>query len=218
MTVKSWSPDDHLRHFLYESVHSTLKEMTWEDRIYDVLDFGSMWFGDPDGGWQTFMRTLLKDVLGTKNVNHILGTYPEYDAETLTSVMNNSLDIIVADQVLEHVQRPWVAAQTFYQKLKIGGVAIIATPGLYPIHPSPFDCWRIMPDGYRVLFPEGPWKTMVFDTWGSAQRVGYEFTNNKELIKGGRTYTVEEAAEQPFYSDNDKLCPIQLWWVGVKVR
>ena len=41
--VESWSEEDHLRHFLYESVYSALSELKWEDRIYDVLDFGSMW-------------------------------------------------------------------------------------------------------------------------------------------------------------------------------
>ena len=215
--VESWSEEDHLIHFLYESVYSALSELKWEDRIYDVLDFGSMWFGDPDGGWQTYMRWILKDILGKNNLNHILGTYPEYDAETLTKVPNNALDIIVADQVLEHVQRPWLAADAFHRVLKPGGLAIVATPGLYPIHPSPLDCWRIMPDGYKVLFPNDKWQTLLFDTWGSADRVAYELTNNKEILKGGRTYTVTEAMQQPNYQESDGLCPMQLWWVGRKV-
>lgn len=215
--VKSWSEEDHLRHFLYESVHSALSELKWEERIYDVLDFGSMWFGDPDGGWQTYMRWILKDILGKNNLNHILGTYPEYDAENLNRIPNNSLDMIVADQVLEHVQHPWYAAEAFHRALKPGGLAIIATPGLYPIHPSPLDCWRIMPDGYKVLFPSEKWETLLFDTWGSADRVAYELTNNKEILKGGRTYTVTEAMEQPHYQENDGLCPMQLWWIGRKI-
>ena len=115
--MDSWSEEDHLRHFLYKSVHSALSELKWEDRIYDVLDFGSMWFGDPDGGWQTYMRWILKDILGKNNLNHILGTYPEYDAENLNRIPNNSLDMIVADQVLEHVQHPWYAAEAFYSCL-----------------------------------------------------------------------------------------------------
>ncbi len=215
--VKSWSEEDHLRHFLYESVHSTLSELKWQDRIYDVLDFGSMWFGDPDGGWQTYMRWILKDILGKNNLNHILGTYPEYDAENLNRIPTNSLDMIVADQVLEHVQHPWYAAEAFYRALKPGGLAIVATPGLYPIHPSPLDCWRIMPDGYKVLFPNDKWQTLLFDTWGSADRVAYELTNNKEILKGGRTYTVTEAMQQPHYQESDGLCPMQLWWIGRKI-
>lgn len=214
--VKSWSQEDHLRHFLYESIYNKLKSLDWEYRKYNVLDFGSMWFGDPDGGWQTYMRWILKDVLGKENVNHILAVYPEYNAEDLSAVMSNSIDILVADQVLEHVERPWLAAEAFHRALKPGGIAIVATPGLYPIHPSPLDCWRIMPDGYRVLFPDSKWNTILFDTWGSADRVAYEFSNNKEILKGGRTYSVDEAIVQPHYAEKDGLCPMQLWWIGVK--
>lgn len=214
--VKSWSQEDHLRHFLYESIYNKLSSLNWQNKKYNVLDFGSMWFGDPDGGWQTYMRWMLKDVLGKENLNHILAVYPEYNAEDLSVVNSNSIDIIVADQVLEHVQKPWLAAEAFYRVLKPGGMAIVATPGLYPIHPSPLDCWRIMPDGYRVLFPDSEWTTILFDTWGSADRVAYEFLNNKEILNGGRTYTVDEAMQQPHYKEKDNLCPMQLWWIGIK--
>jgi len=214
--IESWSQEDHLRHFLYESIYNKLKSFVWPDKIYNVLDFGSMWFGDPDGGWQTYMRTMLKDVVGKQNLNHILAVYPQYNAEDLSSVMSNSIDILVADQVLEHVEKPWLAAEAFYRVLKPGGLAIVATPGLYPIHPSPLDCWRIMPDGYRVLFPQKIWETVLFDMWGSASRVAYEFGFNKNLLSGGRTYTVSEAIEQPHYSESDGKCPIQLWWIGRK--
>jgi SAM-dependent methyltransferase len=214
---KTWSEEDHLRHFLYESVYGELSKIKWEDKIYNILDFGSKWFGDPDGGWQTYMRWMFKDLIGNDRLNHILGTYPEYNAENLDNVESNSIDVVVADQVLEHVQKPWLASEAFYRVLKPSGIAIIATPGLYPVHPSPLDCWRIMPDGYKVLFPSEIWETLVFDTWGSANRVAYEYTYNKELLKGGRTYTVSEAMKQPYYLEKDGLCPMQLWWVGRKI-
>lgn len=215
--MESWSVNDHFRHFMYQSIYNHLKYLPWDNVSYDVLDFGSKWFGDPDGGWQTNMRWMFKDILGSK-MNHILATYPEYNAEDLLVCPDNSLDIIVADQVLEHVQRPWLAAEAFYRVLKPNGICIVATPGLYPIHKSPLDCWRIMPDGYNVLFPDGMWAKIVFDMWGSAERVGFEFAHNKELISGGPTYTVEDAMDQPGYvSGHDNYCPIQLWWIGRKL-
>lgn len=214
--MKSWSKDDHFRHYLYEAIYDTLIKHPWQNRTYDVLDFGSEWFGDPDGGWQTNMRWMFKEILGPR-LNHILGVYPKYDAEVLAPCPDSSLDVVVADQVLEHVQRPWVAAEQFHRVLKPGGVAVVATPGLYPIHPSPLDCWRILPDGYRVLFPQEKWITMELGMWGNAKRVGFEFGQNDKLVTGGPTYTVEEAMEQPHYKDpTDNLCPIQVWWVGRK--
>ncbi len=215
--VDSWCPNDHIRHFLYESIYDNLKNLSWEDRQYDILDFGSKWFGDPDGGWQTFMRDIFKDLVGTANINHILGTFPEYNIEDLHQMPSNSVDVVVADQVLEHVQRPWLASAEIHRVLKKDCLAIVATPGLYPIHPSPLDCWRIMPDGYKVLFPESDWRTIIMDMWGTRERVGFEYTNNVDLMKGAPTYTVEEAMQQEsFVRASDKLCPMQLWWIGRK--
>lgn len=202
---------------MYESIHETLSKQDWPRRKYDILDFGSMWYGDPDGGWQTFMRWIFKDLLGTENINHILGVYPEYDIESLSQMADNSVNIVVADQVLEHVQRPWEAAKQVLRVLKPGGVAMVATPGMYPIHPSPLDCWRIMPDGYKVLFPESVWQTLALDMWGNADRVAHEFGVNKNLISGAPTYTVEEAMAQDGYvAGTDGKCPIQVWWLGRK--
>lgn len=214
----SWCPTDHIRHFMYESVHAALNNLVWDDRRYDVLDFGSKWFGDPDGGWATFMRTIFKDILGNENLNHILAVYPEFNIESLHQLADNSMDIIIADQVLEHVEHPWLAAEQIHAKLKPSGIAFVATPGLYPIHPSPLDCWRIMPDGYKVLFPATKWSVIKQDMWGDAARVAFEFGENEELLDGGQTYTVEEAMAQPTYkSSNDGKCPIQIWWIGRKL-
>lgn len=214
--IKSWSSTDHIRHYLYEGIFDTLNKESFPQEKYDVLDFGSKWFGDPDGGWQTNMRWMFKDILGPK-LNHILATYPEYDVEVLAPCADSSIDILVADQVLEHVARPWVAAEQIYRVLKPGGIAVIATPGLYPIHKSPLDCWRILPDGYDVLFPPSRWGVLTRGMWGNAARVGFEYTNNANLVSGAPTYSVEEAMEQPYFSDQtDNLCPLQIWWVGRK--
>lgn len=215
--AESWCPNDHIRHYMYESIHESLSRFYWQDRQYDILDFGSKWFGDPDGGWQTFMRWIFKDILGNENINHILGTYPEYNIENLNLLSNDSIDILVADQVLEHVERPWLAADEIHRVLKSSGLAMVATPGLYPIHPSPLDCWRIMPDGYKVLFPQDKWNWILFDMWGNADRVGFEYTYNKDLISGAPSYTVEQAMEQEsFTPGHDGKCPLQLWWIGQK--
>jgi len=217
MEVDTWCEIDHIRHFLYKSIYECLSSLPWENRKYDVLDFGSMWYGDPDGGWQTYMRWILKKLVGTHNVNHILGIYPEYNIENLHQLANNSMDFVVADQTLEHVQKPWLAAPEIHRVLKPGHLAMVATPGLYPIHPSPLDCWRIMPNGYEVLFPKSHWDWLLFDMWGNSDRVGYEYTNNKAILLGAPTYTVSEAMEQPFFTEgNDGKCPMQLWWIGRK--
>lgn len=214
----SWSPEDHIRHFLYEGIWYALSQQTWESRVYRVLDFGSRWYGDEDGGWRTHMRTMLKSLLGKENLDHVLGTYPEYNIEQLSTVPDDSFDFVIADQVLEHVQRPWLAAQEIHRVCKPGGIAVVATPGLYPIHPSPLDCWRIMPDGYRVLFDEREWEWLKFGQWGTAARVAYEYSEPGGAFPYGPPHrTVEQSLETPGYrAGDDGRCPLQLWLVARK--
>lgn len=208
--MTSFSPDDHLRHWMYVDIAQIVQSMTCINPV--VLDFGSKWFGDEDGGWRTNMRTVLKARFGRTGFEHVLATFPEYDIETPRS---QQYDIIVADQVLEHVKRPWRAADGLARSVKSGGYLMVATPGLYPVHPSPLDCWRIMPDGYDVLFPKHLWSELTKKAWGTAQRVGFEYSDNGAFPYGPPTTTVDQAVHQPHYTPSyDGRCPLMLWLVA----
>lgn len=214
--MESWSPEDHVRHFLYADIWRALSAQTWEQRPYAVLDFGSKWYGDESGeGWRTHMRTMLKQLLGKENVKHTLGTYPEYNIENLHTVKNNTYDFVVADQVLEHVSLPWRAAEEIHRVCKPGGVAVVATPGLYPHHPSPKDYWRLMPDAYELLFPKEKWRWLTFGQWGTAERVAYEYSEAGGAFPYGPPHrTVEQSMGTPGYVEGtDGRCPLQLWAV-----
>lgn len=210
----SWSEEDHVRHFMYESIFKVLSTRPWPEHR-SVLDFAGKFYGDPDGGWQTHMRTMCK-TLFSRNMYYIGATWPEETIENL-SYQAESFDLSIADQILEHVERPWVAAAELERVTKKGGVCVVATPGLYPIHPSPLDCWRIMPDGYRVLFPESRWDYLDLSMWGNADRVGFEYSSNQAFPYGPPETSVQQAMQQPFYTPgSDGRCPIQIWWIGVK--
>lgn len=212
----SFCENDHIRHYMYEDIYTYLSGLKWDKPHYRILDFGSKWFGDPDGGWQTHMRTMFKGILGNHRMEHVLGTYPEFDIHHLR-IHSDSFDILIADQVLEHVERPWVATEEIFRVLKSGGIAVVATPGLYPIHPSPLDCWRIMPDGYKVLFPTSKWEHVRLQMWGNQHRVGYEYLYNGGFPYGPPTTSVSQAMKQPYYSaESDKRCPLMVWWIGKK--
>lgn len=66
----------------------------------------------------------------------------------------NSVDVVVCDQVLEHVSEPDHAVQEIHRILKPGGRAYISTPFLYPFHASPSDFQRWTIAGYRKLLGE----------------------------------------------------------------
>ena len=76
--------------------------------------------------------------------------YPEYDL--CKGVLDNeTFDIIIAEQVLEHVLYPYRAVQSLYRMLRSGGVVVITTPLLIKIHEYPLDCWRFYPGAYKAL-------------------------------------------------------------------
>lgn len=69
---------------------------------------------------------------------------------------NESFDIVVSDQVLEHVEDPFMAAHEMYRVTKYKGVTIVTSCFMNPIHCNDkSDCcedyWRFTPDGLRVL-------------------------------------------------------------------
>lgn len=64
---------------------------------------------------------------------------------------DEAFDYVIADQVLEHVRKPWVAVEEIRRILKPGGYTILTTCLMNAIHWGPKDYWRFTPDGLRVL-------------------------------------------------------------------
>jgi SAM-dependent methyltransferase len=94
-------------------------------------------------------------------------SYPGFDI--CAEALPNTYDLIIADQVFEHLKWPARAARNVYQMLEPGGHFIIATPFLVRFHASPIDCSRWTEQGLSCLlqeagFPEDHIKT---DAWGN---------------------------------------------------
>ena len=75
--------------------------------------------------------------------------YPVFDI--CRDVLPRHFDIVIADQVLEHVQKPAEAAANIRKMLRSGGHALIATPFLFRVHGRPNDFTRWTEDGLRQL-------------------------------------------------------------------
>ncbi len=52
---------------------------------------------------------------------------------------------------LEHCEDPLAACRELHRVLRDGGVCVIASVMLFPIHDYPHDFWRFTPDGFRRL-------------------------------------------------------------------
>ena len=91
----------------------------------------------------------------SKDNNVTITDYPEYDVMNLHQVEDAQMDVIISDQVLEHIKRPQAAVDEMYRVLKPGGMCILTTCFMNPIHydtGGENDYWRFTPNGLRVLF------------------------------------------------------------------
>jgi SAM-dependent methyltransferase len=93
--------------------------------------------------------------------------YPGFDI--CEDILPQKFDVIVADQVFEHLKWPARAARNVFTMLKEGGYFIIATPFLIRVHESPIDCTRWTKDGLFYFLQEAgfPADMIKTDSWGN---------------------------------------------------
>ena len=88
-------------------------------------------------------------------------TYPDVDLCSLP-FKDGEFDLVVADQVLEHVHDPKAAVA---ESMRVGRHAVLTTCCVNPIHGRP-DYWRFTPEGLRLLVPEGA-EVLETGGWGN---------------------------------------------------
>ena len=67
---------------------------------------------------------------------------------------NETFDLIIAAQVLEHTFKPWIVAEELERVVKLGGDLLIEVPFNFPYHSPPYDFFRFTFTGLRSLFPK----------------------------------------------------------------
>ncbi len=92
--------------------------------------------------------------------------FPEFDLCAPLSETEVA-DIVICEQVLEHVVDPITATRNLFGLLRPGGYLIVNTPFLVRIHRIPGDYWRFTPDGMRILLAQAGFKDIQVDAWGN---------------------------------------------------
>lgn len=64
---------------------------------------------------------------------------------------DNSFDVIISGQTLEHVEYPWEFMKEIARVLKVGGICCIIAPARIHEHRYPIDTFRYYPDGMLSL-------------------------------------------------------------------
>lgn len=141
-----FTKEDYWRAVMYSKLRETLLKVD--------VDGVALEFGGSNGIIQGMLPKLKWEVRG----------YPPYDI-TKEASYEQDWDVIVADQILEHTERPWEAMRLIGEHTK--KMAIITVPFMIGIHNSPVDCWRMTPRTIRKL-AEPYFKDIDIQTWGNS--------------------------------------------------
>ena len=66
--------------------------------------------------------------------------------------IDRTVDVIILDTVLEHLDQPQRCVNEAHRVLKSGGQVICVTPFIFPYHAYPKHYWNFSEDGLRYLF------------------------------------------------------------------
>jgi SAM-dependent methyltransferase len=102
--------------------------------------------------------------------------FPEFDI--CENVLDQKFDLIIADQVFEHLLWPRRAAQNVRAMLKPGGRFLMTTPFLIRVHAIPTDCTRWTEMGMQYFLADAgfPLERIRTGSWGNRQCVKANFS------------------------------------------
>lgn len=82
--------------------------------------------------------------------------------EGIIDLSDNSLDVVLSTQVLEHVVNPTFYLAEAQRVLKKDGKLILSTHGYWMFHPDPTDFWRWTSTGLQKIVSESGFEIIYF--------------------------------------------------------
>lgn len=141
--------------------------------------------------WQT---------MGFKSYQNVF--YPDFDICKQT--LPGPFDLVIAEQVFEHIDDPSAAARNILEMLRSGGTFLITTPFFIKNHPEPLDLWRWTAQGMKIFL----------------ERVG--FVSVETFSWGNRACVVGNFEQWPMYDpikhslENEADFPLVVWGFALK--
>lgn len=127
--------------------------------------------------------------------------YPTFDLCAEIVDIPRRFDVVVCEQVLEHVPAPWLALERLRELASPGGYIIVSTPFLIRVHAGPGDYWRFTEDGLRVMIERAGLEVVESGSWG-----------NRRCIRANMH---RWARYRPWSSlKNDRRFPVAVWVIA----
>ncbi len=127
--------------------------------------------------------------------------YPDFDI--CNNYLDEKFDLIIADNVWEHLKYPYKASKNIQKMLNSNGYFLVIVPFLVRLHEVPIDCTRWTEDGLKYYLEETGFNinNIVTGSWGNKKSVISNLRNDDKWTRVG------------FYSNlnKEKNFPVQVW-------
>jgi SAM-dependent methyltransferase len=123
--------------------------------------------------------------------------YPEFDI--CTTALDETFNLIIAEQVFEHLLWPYRAGRNVHKMLAPGGHFLISTPFLVRIHNEPTDCTRWTEMGIRYFLAECGFEleTILTGSWGNRDCVNANFL--RWTAYRPRLHSLDNESDYPYH-------------------
>jgi len=158
-----------LRHVMDEETDKIVS--SWDTAVLDAIEIsGSAW---RNGGFKSYNCL----------------NYPQFDicksfdswSEEQQDLLHECTDVILAEQVWEHLNFPYRAGRNVLRMLRPGGRFLLTTPFLLRVHgiPSYSDCSRWTADGMKYFLEECGFDAGSIETysWGNKECAAAHISN-----------------------------------------
>lgn len=190
LKILKYNPEHWIRFVTQINCKKLIKDKCFNLEKYNVLEIsgGEYW----------------KENLNVNKYRSL--NYPDFDI--CLNKTEEKYDLIIADNIWEHLKYPYRATQNVFEMLNENGFFLIIVPFLVRVHNVPIDCTRWTKDGLMHFLYENGFKyeNIITDSWGNIDCVKSNLRNDDKWSRVG------------FFSSlkNDEKFPVQVWALAKK--